>query len=772
MFKYFFRKACCLFLLCVSFNAYAEKMPIAGEVLSKSSPSPYFEFDPHPNITGFFTPRPVEHDDEDIYFSAKEIQNDSNTSLITALGDVYIIRNDATLKADKVVYNQNLDVIVASGNVSLVDQSDNVIFADEMMLHDKMSKGTLKKLKVIMRDESRIWADKVKTLNNDDKVMYKAVYTPCDCSLDSSPKQEPLWKITAGKIHQDVENKNVYYKNAVLRVKNIPVFYTPFLSHPDPSVKRRSGFLMPSYGSSNFLDTYIQPSYFWAIDDNSDLTLTPYISSKQGVVPLATYRQYIRNGDFSIEGSFLDDKENDDDDEDDKDNKDNRRNKKKRGHLFAKGRYEINENWLAKLDAKYVSDILYLKDLSLPEKTDAWLTSSLKFEYFDNRDYASIETYYFRMVSYDLWSSRRRDKYDSSYVLPLIDYEKYNQLNSSGLYTRNVFNFASLTYNHEDSESHRGTMINEIVLPYTSKFGEKIKFVGSLKSDFYYIDNYLNNDGDIFTGSVARIFPQLAAEWKLPFIKANEESRQIIEPIVVAVLAPNDDNKIDRIPDEDSQDVNLDDTNVLDLNRYSGYDRNDTGSRVSYGLNWSSYGNVLGRTQAFVAQSYYFNDEDSFSRSMGNKNHWSDYVGRIYANPSNFLDLNYRFRLDKDTLDVRYNELAASIGPSMLKAYISYIYFNDEDVDNASPDSQRHELYTSVTARLTRDWSLKIYNRQDLSGDKSYSLEHGGSLIYEDECMVLTANVQRYDSNDPEVENDYEFNLSFLLKTIGGVGSK
>ena len=72
----------------------------------------------------------------------------------------------------------------------------------------------------------------------------------------------------------------------------------------------------------------------------------------------------------------------------------------------------------------------------------------------------------------------------------------------------------------------------------------------------------------------------------------------------------------------------------------AGYDRNDTGSRISYGLNWSSYGNILGRTQAFIAQSYYFNDEDSFSRSMGDKNNWSDYVGRIYANPSNFLDLN------------------------------------------------------------------------------------------------------------------------------------
>jgi len=697
MFKFFRNIVCfCVMVLLVPSYVHAEKMPVAGEVVSKSSPSPYFEFQPHPNITGFFTPKPVEHKDEDIYFSAKEIQNDSNTSLITAIGDVYIIRNDATLRADKVTYNQNLDVIVASGNVSLVDQTDNVVFADEMMLHDKMSKGTISKLKVIMRDESKVWAEKVKTLSNDDKVMYNAVYTPCDCLLDKEPKQEPLWKITASKIKQDVDEKNVYYKNAVLRVKDVPVFYTPFLSHPDPSVKRRSGFLMPSYGSSSFLDTYVQPSYFWAIDDHSDLTFEPYLSTKQGLVPFATYRKYVQRGDFWIEGSVVDDKDVDEDDDDKKSENDSsrRRNKNIRGHLFAKARYEINDNWLAKLDAKYVSDTLYLKDLSLPEKTDAWLTSSLKLEYFNNRDYASVESYYFKMVSYDLWTSRRRDKYDGSYVLPLIDYEKYSKLSDSGLYARNVFNFASLSYNNEDSEYHRGTMINEVVLPYTSKFGEKIRFVGSVKSDFYYIDNYLNKEGKVFTGDVARIFPQLGAEWKLPFIKANEQSRQIIEPIVVAVLAPNDSNKDDRIPDEDSQDVNFDDTNVLDLNRYSGYDRNDTGSRISYGLNWSSYGNILGRTQAFIAQSYYFDDEDSFSRSMGNKSHWSDYVGRIYANPSDFLDLNYRFRLDKDNLDIRYNELAATMGPNMLKLYLSYIYFNDEEGDNNTSASQRYDLYT------------------------------------------------------------------------------
>ena len=159
------------------------------------------------------------------------------------------------------------------------------------------------------------------------------------------------------------------------------------------------------------MDTYIQTGYFWAIDDHSDFTFNPYISTKQKFVPYAKYRAYLPKGDMAVEGSVMHDTDK----------------HKTRGHLFSQARYEINENWLMNLDAKYVSDMLYLKDMSLPEKLDAWLTSNLKFEYFDNRDYANIEAYYFKMISYDLRTTQRRDKYNGSYVLPLISYEKYNQ---------------------------------------------------------------------------------------------------------------------------------------------------------------------------------------------------------------------------------------------------------------------------------------------------------------------------------------------------------
>ncbi len=731
------------------------KETVPGTKYSKVSPKPYGELEQNPNITNFMTPMPVQKQTKEIYFSANEMEKNRNLDTITAIGDVNIIREGLTLNADKVVYNQRDDVVTAIGNVRMIDAENNVVFSDYVVLTNQMSQGEMENIKIIMKDESRIAARRVRTMSNKNKIMNNAVYSPCDVC---TAKPNPLWQLKARKIKHDAESQNVYYKDAVLEIKGFPVFYTPFLSHPDPNVSRRSGFLIPGFGSSSYLDAYLQPKYFWDISPHEDLTLAPYISTNHGLIMNGTYRRYFERGYLTTQGSIMRDQ---DDDE-------------TRGNLYVKSRYELNDYWVSDLDLNYVSDSLYLKDLSLPKKEDAWLTSSAKLQGFDNRNYAAIEAYYYKLISYDLRvldsQEFQRRKYDKPYAIPLITYENISEPGSHGAYFKNTFDFASVMRD-QDVSSQRLSMINSWNLPYTSPYGEKYRLVASVKSDLYYVDNYTNPDKEKFTGEVGRVFPQLGLEWKMPFVRATETSRHIVEPVIVAVAAPNGGNKIDKIPNEDSQNSELDDTNVLDIDRYAGYDRNDTGSRISYGINWSSYGTVMGRTQAFIAQSYKFSNKEGFAPSDDENWRFSDYVGRIYANPNQYLDMNYRFRFDKDDLEMKYSELAARIGPDILHTYVSYIYLQGNEATLAENISERKELYLAVGSRLTRDWTISIYNRQDLTKGGG-SLEHGGSLAYEDECIKVVGNLHRYDSTDPEDENDYEFTVSLYLKTLGGVGSK
>lgn len=717
----------------------------AGAILHKKEYNPYVGINDQQNLTDIvsFPGNNDNEENQEIYFSADEMQNDQKLETITATGNVNIIRNNLTLKADKVVYNQKDDIVTAVGNVVLVEADGNVVFTDYVELTDKMTAGEMQHIKVVMKDKSRMAARRIRRKTNNDKIMDNAVYSPCDICCN----KEPLWQLKARKVRHDYDKKDVYYNDAWLEIKGVPVFYTPFLSHPDPTVKRRSGFLPPSISSSSYLGAAIQPRYYWDISDQEDLTFSPILSLDKGLVLGGQYNKYFYRGNLNASGTFLDDK-------DDKD--------KYRGNLFLNGRYEVNDYWVASTKVNYSSDRTYLKDMSLPMQDDAWLTTSAALEGFDNRNYASVESYYYQLLSYNL------KDYDKPMILPLMSYENIGDVGKYGAYSKNTFSFASV-YREEEDTSHRMTMINSWNLPYTSPYGEKYRMVASVKSDLYYIDNYVNSQNEKFDGTVARIFPQLGLEWRLPFVRATETSRQILEPVVVAVAAPNGGNKADKIPNEDSQDVELDDTNILDLDRYAGYDRNDTGSRISYGINWSAYGDVTGRTSAFLAQSYKFDKGESFTESEGENGYFTDYVGRVYASPSEYFDLNYRFRLDKDNLKMRYSELSTTIGPKLLNAYISYIYLQDNQTSSLIQDSTRKELYTALNAALTQDWSVSIYNRQDLTSGGG-SLEHGGSLIYEDECLKLVFYVRRDDSNDPDYEGDFKFGANFLLKTLGGSG--
>lgn len=746
----------CIMLFCILSGAVNADEPVAGEMLKKEDSTPYFDVEPKRNLTDVMPSNKQAEEEPDIYFEADELLNNDKNKTLEASGNVIIKRANLTLYADKLVYEQLTDSITAIGNVRLEEQSGHVVYADKVNLADKMNKAEMNKIKVILSDETKIWAEQFRKKENDNKIMRNVVYTPCDFCEGT---ENPLWRIRARKVTHDAKRNDINYNDAFVDIKGVPVLYTPFISHPDPTVRRRSGFLTPNIGSSNYLGATVQLKYFWDINPNSDLLLSPIFTTDKDVVWGGRYRQYFNNGFVNMEGSYL------------RDGNEDRAHH--RGNVFAKTRYEINDFWVADADINYASDSLYLKELDLKGEDDAWLTSNIRMQRFESRDYALIEAFYYKLISYDLRennaSEYARMKYNKPLVAPLAEYETISDISKIGSYWKNTFNFASV-YHEGDNLSHRLTMINSWNLPWISPFGERYKIVASVKSDAYYVDGYseVGTSRD-YEGDVVRVFPQLGVEWKLPFVKATENSRQIIEPIIVGVLAPNGGNKANKIPNEDSEDVELDDTNVLALDRYSGYDRNDTGSRISYGLNWSSYGNIMGRTSAFIAQTYQFNKNASFTDSIESKGHFTDYVGRVYAAPADYLDLNYRFRLDKDSYKLQYSELGARMGTDLLNMYVSYIYLQ-KNKNATELFDERRELYTSVNAALTRDWSISVYNRQDLADDGG-SLEHGGNLIYEDECFKFITTIKKYNSNDPSLDNDYEFNFTFYLKTLGGVGA-
>jgi len=763
-FKFWLVMSVCL----TAAGAYAVNEPEAGAIVRKDKTmTPTAEFRPG-NMTDIMpTLSEKKNPDEtpEIYFSADEMDADEENGIIEAKGRVVVTRGDMELTADRLWYDQKKDKIVAEGNAVLKEADGSVLYSDQIALSDRMKRAEVNKVKVIMRDESRIWADSFVKKRSNNKQMKNASYTACDMCEGRSP----LWRIDARKVNYDAEGQNINYNDAVLRIKNVPVLYLPFLSHPAPEVKRRSGFLMTSMGSSSYTGQYVQPTYFWNISEQTDLILSPYLTTDRGVVLGGQYRQYFYNGHLNFNGTYLDDSGKDYEKVDYR----SFNRPQHRGNLFLNARYELNDYWVAHLDYNYASDVFYLKDMNLSRRDDAWLTSRLAFERFQGRDYAVIEGYHYQLMSYNLkaYNDKEYRSRMSSLptVAPFMEYEHISKSDKYGSYFKTNVSSASV-YRDDDEESQRLTMINSWELPYTSDYGEQYRLVASLKSDMYYVNDYQYRPNRMYDGSVGRVFPQMGVEWRLPFVKANETTRHILEPIVVAAFAPDNDEQADKIPNADSVDAEFDDMNILSLDRYAGYDRNDNGSRVSYGLNWSSYGNILGRTSAFIGQSYRLSRQSSFMDAIGEEERLSDYVGRVYAAPNKYLDLNYRYRLDKDSYELKYSELGASVGSDIFNVYTSYIYLQPNQ-NSYYTTGERKELYLAVNSKLTKDWSAGIYDRIDLT-DHGGSLEHGGHLTYEDECLRLSFLAKRYNYDDPSLDNDYEFGVTFFFKTLGGMGSK
>ena len=185
--------------------AYDYNSARPGEKGSRLSPKPYAVIEQNPNISNFMTPVPIQKETKDIYFSANNIENNRTLETITATGDVNIIRNGLTLNADKVIYNQRDDIVTAVGNVRMIDSDNNVIFSDYIVLSNKMSQGEMDNIKIILRDESRISARRIRTLNNHNKIMNNAVYSPCDvCTTNPNP----LWQLNTFTLFCEIKGQS------------------------------------------------------------------------------------------------------------------------------------------------------------------------------------------------------------------------------------------------------------------------------------------------------------------------------------------------------------------------------------------------------------------------------------------------------------------------------------------------------------------------------------------------------------------------------------
>ncbi len=695
--------------------------------------------------------------EEPVALTADQIIHDRELGIVTANGRVEIVQRDRSLVADAVSYNLKQDIISASGNVTMMDPGGDVIFADHFELTGDFKDGVAKEIRMILADNSRLSAQGAQRIAGNRTDFDKAVYTACEpCS--KHPDRRPLWEAKAERVTHNQAEKTIEYRDAWIELAGVPVIYTPYLAHPDPSVKRKTGFLVPTPSMSSNLGANVTVPYFWAIDEQQDVTFAPRFlfpkssttkvpevenaerSLLQRVVLAGEHRWLGEKGEAKTVASLTADKNTAD----------------LRGHIDATGRFDLSNIWRTGYQIQRASDDTYNAIYGYPISSNRpFLTTRPYLEGFGRQNYAMMEGFAFQGLR------QTDDPGGAPVVLPHAMFSHVGSPGSKGGY----WSMDSDMLAYARSEGTDATRLSSQVAwnrPMQGRFGDMTNFTASLRGDAYHADQG-SSGGSANTG---RVVPQVAANWRFPFIRPSQSMPQVIEPLMMVAASPNGGNSRD-IPNEDSLAFELDEINVLRANRGVGLDRVEGGVRGAYGLRWSGHPSRGGFVTAQAAQGWRAHTDSVYGRNSGFEDKLSDYVGRVDFSPNANIAFLNRVRLDKDSLEVRRNENTFSVGTPLLRSSITYMMFERVENDDINL-ARRQGLSFTLGSELTQYWSVL--------GSASYDLtENGGPLgwasrlTYSDECFAFVTNMRQLYTNDRDNMSGFELTFNIVFKTLGDV---
>jgi LPS-assembly protein len=570
---------------------------------------------------------------------AKELAYDETRNSVSATGNVKIFYKGRTLEADRVVYDRGAQRVYAEGNARLTETDGTVVHADRFDLTDDFKAGFMDSLRVEGADNAHFSAPRAER-SGETTTFDLGSYTACDACRDD-PSKPRLWMVRAKRIIHDNEEKVVYYEDAALELLGVPIAYMPYFSSPDPSVKRKSGFLNPQLTYRSQLGYSVAIPYYWALAPNYDLTITPTGFSRQGPFLSAQFRHRLENGGYSInlEGTHVGDPSAF------ATAPYGARDKRWRGAVQSNGEFYLNDQWRFGWDVTALSDRYFLQDYKQynslyqnyffrESSSTAYLTGQGPRSFFDLRGF------YFQGLSPNDVQAQQ------PIVHPLLDYNRAFDIDPErsfgiGGQLDVDANFTSTSARIANYESIQPRTLDSVyglynvcqnyapaADPYQSRCllrgvggnYEHATLMGSWKRktidplggvwtpfafarfsgsylDYDTSSSYpaYNSASQPIPNSAQSLFvygadnafrgqatPGGGVEWRYPILARGALGDLVVEPIAQIVARPNQ-SSIPSLVNMDAQSLVFDDSNLFEWSKYSGYDRFETGTRANYG---------------------------------------------------------------------------------------------------------------------------------------------------------------------------------------------
>lgn len=685
--------------------------------------------------------------------TADSLSHNDETQVVTATGNVVLRQEGRVLKADKVSYNLQSDTVTAMGNVSLREPNGDVHFVDEVVLSNKMKDGFVKGVNTYLVDGGHFVAEEG-TRGDNKIIMTSASYTPCECETDN--QGNPAWQIKANEVTYHEDEHRISYRNAWFEMFGIPLAWLPYLSHPDGQEDQKSGFLTPVVGYDSYLGGVLTNEYYWAVAPDKDVTIGAMLTTRELPVALAEYRQRFANAELEISGSTTYSGYTDS-----IGGQDVEKDEELRGHFEAEGLWNITDKWRAGLDLEISSDDQYMRQYDFSNKDV--LENEIYVERFSGRNYGIGRVLAFQDVRI------RESQEDQPNILPEV---VVSMLGDPGqtLGGRWSLDLSLLSLERNNGGQDMDRIVSEAGWQgrYVTNFGLVNTAELGVRGDVYYVrdrDVATTGSGRSNAGSETRGFAYANIMSSYPLVRDFDTVQVVIEPTVALTLAPSVNSEDTNIPNEDSQDVQLDVSNLFESNRFPGKDRIEDDSHVTYGMRTGLYSHRGNYADVFVGQSHRFDDkENPFPVGSGLSEQDSDIVGQIAALYQGHIGMNYRFQLDSEDMSSQRHEFDgfAKAGP----VHLNTRYLFAESLEGTDINETREQLENALSYDVTNSWRARGSALHDLGEDSGLRKASIG-LDYVGCCLSFSTTAERTLTTDASGDSGTSVWFKIGLKGIG-----
>ena len=711
--------------------------------------------------------------EDGFYLEADTLIRDEKNGPVIARGEVEARYRGKVVRAQEVTYDRASGVATARGGVTIINADGSVQTADEARLDKDFETGFASGFAARLADGSQIAAATVTRQGPDVDELNRAIYTPCEVCAENP---NPTWSVQAEKVTRDQVKGLVIYRNAVIRVKGVPLIYLPAFWHPSPDSTAKSGLLTPRIGLTDRRGFSYEQPYLQILSPSSDVVVSPQFNTSINPFLNLTYRKRFYSGDLNVRAGYTYEQE--------VDGRGNRFGEKaSRSYLLARGLFQLTPEWQWGFAAERASDDLIIDKYGISNvyaqrglftSEDHRLLSQLFAVRQDRQSYLSVSA-----ISVQGLRPGDNDRTFPT-IAPLIEgrYEPDEPIAGGRLRLRGSAVMLTRDQSPTDptqpgADSRRASVAGDWRSTITFASGLRASPFLQGRTDAYAISDLgtttaIRNKMDVVRGQgVAGV------DLSYPLIRAMNRGQIILEPLVQVAVSPRSDPILDgKNPDgtpiyfnEDSVAFEFDETNLFRANKFPGFDLYEGGQRMNAGLRATArYDNGFNGT-VLVGRSVRRQADDIFSLRTGLRPKASDWVVAAQANMPG-VALYARSRLDNDTGAVRRFEAGADVSNRFGNGSIRYLRDN-LDISGVKQEN----LDARGQINLTSRWAVSVYGARDLQNDVWRRRDIG--VVYTDDCVRVEVIYQREDqfTNTPlgralRTNDSIVFRLT--LATLGG----